>query len=82
MSLVGPRPLDSQEAKHCRQWQKRRTDVVPGMTCTWQARGGSKVTFAEWMRMDIRYIRGRSLSHDFKLLAETLIAVLRHRASK
>jgi lipopolysaccharide/colanic/teichoic acid biosynthesis glycosyltransferase len=82
MSLVGPRPLDSEEAKFCEVWQRRRLDVTPGMTCIWQARGGSHISFAEWMRMDIRYIRLRSIWQDLGLLLETFIAVVRRRASK
>jgi len=82
MSLVGPRPMDSQEAQHCQAWQRRRLDVTPGMTCIWQVRGGSCVSFAEWMRMDIRYSRRRTLWQDLKLLFQTLVAVVRHRASR
>jgi lipopolysaccharide/colanic/teichoic acid biosynthesis glycosyltransferase len=82
MSLVGPRPMDSEEAKHCRVWQRRRLDVTPGMTCIWQVRGGSRVSFAEWMRMDIRYSRRRTLWQDLRLMFETFVAVVRHRASR
>jgi len=82
MSLVGPRPMDSEEAKHCRVWQRRRLDVTPGMTCIWQVRGGSHVSFAEWMRMDIRYSRRRTLWQDLRLMFETFVAVVRHRASR
>jgi lipopolysaccharide/colanic/teichoic acid biosynthesis glycosyltransferase len=82
MTLVGPRPLDSEEAKHFTAWQRRRQDVTPGMTCTWQARGGLCVSFNEWMRMDLRYMRRRTLWHDLRLIWATFVAVLRNRASK
>ncbi len=81
MSLVGPRPLPCDESDQCGPWERRRLDVTPGLTCIWQVEGGSKVTFAEWMRMDIRYIRGRSLFQDVRLLVRTAIAVLFCRAS-
>ena len=53
MSLVGPRPLPVDESEGCEQWQKRRLDVTPGLTCIWQIKGRSEVTFAEWVRMDV-----------------------------
>jgi lipopolysaccharide/colanic/teichoic acid biosynthesis glycosyltransferase len=81
MSLVGPRPMDSKESQHCRGWERRRLDVTPGLTCIWQVDGGSRVPFAEWMRMDIRYIRRRTPWHDVKLLLKTAIAVVFCRAS-
>jgi len=76
MSLVGPRPLPCAEAAACSQWQKRRLDVTPGLTCIWQVKGRSRVTFAEWVRMDIEYIRQRCWSFDAKLMFWTVIAVL------
>lgn len=76
MSLVGPRPLPCNESEACTVWQKRRLDVTPGLTCIWQVAGRSSVTFNEWVRMDIRYLRSRSLSEDLKLLFQTIPAVL------
>jgi len=76
MSLVGPRPLPCHEAAACSRWQRRRLDVVPGLTCTWQVAGRSSVSFAEWMRMDLRYVHSRSLQKDLKLLLRTVPAVV------
>ena len=56
MSLVGPRPLPCDEADACLSWQRSRLDVTPGLTCIWQVRGRSQVTFNEWVRMDLEYI--------------------------
>jgi lipopolysaccharide/colanic/teichoic acid biosynthesis glycosyltransferase len=81
MSIVGPRPLPLDEAAECRSWQRRRLDVTPGMTCIWQVSGGMRIPFIEWMRMDLRYIRHRTLWHDFKLLLKTARVILFHRAS-
>jgi lipopolysaccharide/colanic/teichoic acid biosynthesis glycosyltransferase len=81
MSLVGPRPLPCFESDACAAWQKRRLDVTPGLTCIWQVRGRSQVTFDEWMRMDLQYVRRRTLWHDVKLLVLTLPAVLLRRGA-
>lgn len=71
MSLVGPRPLPVDESLACEPWQRRRLQVKPGITCTWQVWGRNTVTFDEWMRMDLRYSRRRSLRHDLWLLITT-----------
>jgi lipopolysaccharide/colanic/teichoic acid biosynthesis glycosyltransferase len=76
MSLVGPRPLPCDETDSCRGWLRQRLDVTPGLTCIWQVRGRSAVTFADWVRMDVQYIRTRSLAGDVKLLLETVPAVM------
>ncbi|HWB14661.1 MAG TPA: sugar transferase [Pirellulales bacterium] len=77
MSLVGPRPLPCDESDACARWQRRRLDVRPGLTCIWQVRGRSRVSFDEWMRMDLQYVASHSIGQDLKLLAATAWAVLR-----
>jgi len=81
MSLVGPRPLPVDESQQCESWQRRRLEVTPGLTCIWQVDGKSRVPFVEWMRMDIRYMRGRNFFQDAKLVFRTAVNVLLHRAS-
>jgi lipopolysaccharide/colanic/teichoic acid biosynthesis glycosyltransferase len=76
MSLVGPRPLPCDESAACSGWQKRRLNVTPGLTCIWQVKGRSEVTFDEWMRMDLEYIQSRSFVKDLTILAHTMPAVL------
>src|SRR5262249_45710025 len=61
MSLVGPRPLPCDETSECEPWHRQRLLVRPGLTCIWQVHGRSRVSFTDWMRMDVRYIRSRSL---------------------
>jgi lipopolysaccharide/colanic/teichoic acid biosynthesis glycosyltransferase len=81
MSLVGPRPLPLDEAAGCLPWQQQRVLVVPGLTCIWQVRGRSQVTFDEWMRMDMQYIRNRSPLFDAWLLIRTFWAVALRRGA-
>jgi lipopolysaccharide/colanic/teichoic acid biosynthesis glycosyltransferase len=71
MSLVGPRPLWIRESTQCLPWQRQRLTVIPGLTCIWQVRGRSTVSFDEWMRMDIEYVRRRSFFGDLQLLIST-----------
>jgi lipopolysaccharide/colanic/teichoic acid biosynthesis glycosyltransferase len=71
MSLVGPRPLPTGESLECLPWQRQRLLIVPGLTCIWQVKGRNTVTFDEWMRMDLQYVRRRSLLYDLRLLLTT-----------
>ncbi len=82
MSLVGPRPLPIDEQDGAERWQQTRLDVTPGLTCIWQIKGRSTVTFAEWVRMDVSYIRRRTIWHDVKILAQTVPAVLLRRGAR
>ncbi len=82
MSLVGPRPLPCDESRRCEAWQQRRLDVTPGLTCIWQVRGRSAVSFSEWIRMDYEYIQSRSLATDVKLILQTIPAVAFSRGAR
>lgn len=81
MTLVGPRPLDYRESEKIARWGRRRMHVMPGLTCIWQVHGKSKVSFNEWMRMDIRYSQRVGFWSDIKLVLETLKQVLLRKAS-
>jgi lipopolysaccharide/colanic/teichoic acid biosynthesis glycosyltransferase len=82
MTLVGPRPLPVPESNACKPWQRRRLIVTPGITCIWQIYGRSRVSFTEWIRMDLRYIRDRHFLEDVKLLLLTVPAVLMRRGAR
>jgi lipopolysaccharide/colanic/teichoic acid biosynthesis glycosyltransferase len=77
MSLVGPRPPMPYETEDYQSWHLRRVlEIKPGMTGLWQVEGRSKVTFAEMVRMDLRYIRSCSLGLDLRILVKTFPVVL------
>ncbi|MGI9455114.1 MAG: sugar transferase [Aeoliella sp.] len=76
MSLVGPRPLPTEESIQCTAWQRQRLRVTPGITCIWQIRGRNVVSFDEWIRMDLRYIRRRSVWYDLFLILQTVPALV------
>lgn len=81
MSLVGPRPLPIHEQDECERWHQSRLDVNPGITCIWQVYGRSRVSFEEWMRMDLGYINRRRSLTDLALLLKTIPAVLLRRGA-
>jgi lipopolysaccharide/colanic/teichoic acid biosynthesis glycosyltransferase len=82
MSLVGPRPPVPYEFDCYRPWHKRRLlETKPGLTGPWQVHGRSRTTFDEMVRMDLRYARTQSLWLDFKLVAQTPVAMFLGRGA-
>jgi lipopolysaccharide/colanic/teichoic acid biosynthesis glycosyltransferase len=81
MSLVGPRPPIPSEVEEYRPWQTERLAVKPGLTCIWQVSGRSDIGFDDWVRLDIQYVRTRSLLLDLRLLALTIPAVISGRGA-
>ncbi len=79
MALVGPRPLPVNEADQCLPWQQRRVEAKPGLTCFWQIAKSRSITFPDWMRLDLSYVRKASLGLDLRLIARTVIAVFMGR---
>ena len=77
MSLVGPRPPVPDEVARYSWWQRRRISVRPGLTCVWQVSGRNKVSFEQWMEMDMFYIDNWSLWMDFKLMVKTMPALVK-----
>jgi lipopolysaccharide/colanic/teichoic acid biosynthesis glycosyltransferase len=77
MSLVGPRPPLPYELEQYAPWHRCRVlEAMPGITGLWQVQGRSRTTFDEMVRLDLQYVRSRSLWMDIKLLAATPRAVV------
>lgn len=78
MSLVGPRPLPIRDYQgFSEDWHRRRFSVRPGITCLWQIKGRSNLSFDAWMELDMLYIDDWSLWLDAKILLGTIPAVLK-----
>ncbi len=82
MSLVGPRPPTLDEVPKYQPWQRRRLEVIGGLTCIWQVSGRCLVPFEEWMRMDLRYTHRVSMWTDVVLLFKTVGAVVSRRGAR
>jgi lipopolysaccharide/colanic/teichoic acid biosynthesis glycosyltransferase len=81
MSLVGPRMITAAELEKYGEHQSLLLTVKPGLTGYWQVHGRQEVTYDERVRMDIEYIRSRTLRKDLRLLLLTPIRVLRGRGA-
>jgi exopolysaccharide biosynthesis polyprenyl glycosylphosphotransferase len=76
MSLVGPRPPVPREVREYSIEDRQRLLAKPGLTCFWQVAGRSEIDFAGQVRLDVEYIRSKSLWLDILLLLKTIPAVL------
>lgn len=76
MSIVGPRPALPNEVEQYNSYQKQRLLVIPGLTCYWQIQKGEETTFDEWVEMDLKYIRERSILLDIRLILLTFKVIL------
>ena len=76
MSLVGPRPCIAYEYEQYLPWQRERFNTMPGLTGLWQVSGKNRTTFEEMIRLDIRYVRTKSLWLDAKIIVLTIPALL------
>ena len=79
MSLVGPRPLLKQYLERYSPEQKRRHDVLPGITGWAQVNGRNAIDWEERFAMDIWYVDHQSLWLDLKILFLTALRVVRRK---
>lgn len=77
MSLVGPRPLLMEYLPLYDRAQARRHDVLPGLTGWAQIGGRNALSWDEKFAADIWYVANRSLWLDCKIIALTVLAVVK-----
>jgi len=81
MTLVGPRPPVPEEVAMYTAHDFGRLAVKPGMTCLWQVSGRSDIGFAEWVELDLEYIRKRGFWYDAWIMLRTIPAVVSGRGA-
>jgi exopolysaccharide biosynthesis polyprenyl glycosylphosphotransferase len=81
MSWVGPRPATPTETAQFEEWHHRRFEVTPGLTGLSQVLGRSDMSFDEMVRLDIFYAEHWSPAMDFRILLQTVPAVLHGRGA-
>jgi lipopolysaccharide/colanic/teichoic acid biosynthesis glycosyltransferase len=81
MTLIGPRPPVWREVALYDNRALRRLEVKPGLTCLWQVRGRSDLSFDEQVSLDIEYIDRVRPSEELRILLETVPAVITGRGA-
>ena len=77
MSLVGPRPLFSEDTEYFDKNYMRRLNVLPGITGLLQINERNTSDFQIWYEYDIEYIQNWSLYLDLKILLKTPYALIK-----
>lgn len=77
MSLVGPRPLLVEYLEKYNEDQKRRLDVLPGITGWAQVNGRNSISWTEKFKLDVWYVDNRSFFLDIKIILMTVFKVLK-----
>jgi lipopolysaccharide/colanic/teichoic acid biosynthesis glycosyltransferase len=82
MSLVGPRPMTEREL---RKYYGAHTDEIlrlrPGLAGLWQISGRNRLSYADRRRLDLEFVRNRSLGMYMGILLRTVPEVLRGQNS-
>ncbi len=82
MSLVGTRPPTLDEVKEYQTHHYKRLSIIPGITGMWQISGRSAITdFEEVVQLDNSYIDNWTIWRDLKIIAKTVVVVLRRQGS-
>ncbi|MGN6537307.1 MAG: sugar transferase [Mesorhizobium sp.] len=77
MSLVGPRPLLMEYLPLYSPEQARRHEVRPGITGWAQVNGRNALSWDDKFALDVWYVDNRSFSLDLKIVALTVVRVLK-----
>jgi lipopolysaccharide/colanic/teichoic acid biosynthesis glycosyltransferase len=85
MSLVGPRPLQLRDSERLRdadpRGYRRRLEVLPGLTGSWQVGGRSELDYQQMVELDLDYVANHSLGRDLEIIGQTIGAVLGRRGA-
>lgn len=77
MAVVGPRPLLVRYLPLYSERQARRHEVRPGLTGLAQVHGRNAITWEEKFDWDVRYVDDVTFAGDWRIISDTVRAVLR-----
>ena len=75
MSLIGPRPTLAYQVENYTPRQRRRLEVLPGLTGWAQVHGRAKLPWDERIELDVWYVDHRSVKTDLLILLLTPVAL-------
>ena len=81
LSIVGPRPIVTEELEKYGENKEEFLSVTPGLTGYWQAYARSSCTYEERMEMELFYVRNANFWWDIKIMFATVGSVLRGKGA-
>ena len=76
MSVVGPRPIVSDEIKKYSLFMDEVISVRPGLTGLWQVSGRNNLSYKKRVQLDLVYARNRNFLLDLEIIILTLGVLL------
>lgn len=76
MSFIGPRPWISDYYENMTDYQRRRNDVLPGITGLAQVKGRNNINIIAKINYDLEYVKNFSFKQDVKIFFLTIATVL------
>jgi lipopolysaccharide/colanic/teichoic acid biosynthesis glycosyltransferase len=77
MSVIGPRPTFRYQVETYDEHQRRRLEVLPGLTGWAQVHGRASLPWARRIELDVWYVEHRSPKLDLEILLRTPLALFR-----
>ena len=82
LSLVGPRPVVTEELEKYGENKTKFLSLTPGLTGYWQAYARSNCTYEQRMEMELHYAENANFWWDIKIMFATVGAVLRGHGAR
>lgn len=79
MAIVGPRPLAVQYLDYYTDSERKRHNVLPGLTGLAQVNGRNSITWEEKFAYDLEYVEKISFGRDIKIVLKTIQTVIGHK---
>ena len=76
MSVVGPRPIVSNEISKYSLFMEEVISVRPGLTGLWQVSGRNNLSYKKRVKLDLFYARNRNFILDLEIIILTLGVLL------
>ena len=76
MSVVGPRPIVSNEIEKYSLFMEEVISVRPGLTGLWQVSGRNNLSYKKRVQLDLVYARNRNFTLDLEIIILTLGVLL------
>ena len=82
LSIVGPRPVVTEELERYGENKGKFLSVTPGLTGYWQAYARSTCTYEQRMKMELFYVDNANFWWDIEIMFATVGAVFRGHGAK
>ncbi|XGV94987.1 MAG: sugar transferase [Leptolyngbya sp. BL-A-14] len=76
MSVVGPRPVVTEELERYGKYADRVFSIRPGITGLWQVSGRNDIPYPRRVQIDVYYVNFRSFLMDLWIVSKTIGVIL------